>query len=1578
MSSAIANGASAGNGAANQSGQPQQGMPGFSLQAQQMLAGMTKERLHGMIGRMQQLKASGVNESNSQEYAALVNTLKMFQQFQAMRQQQTAAMQARASGVTQPGAPAISSSASSSLPPPSSATAATVPAATSTAPAASAGAPSTSDGAAAPPAEQPNGASAKASEGDGDISRSVSPASFTSDQLSALRTQIIAFKLISRNQPLPPNLQEAILAVDKGVDPAAKVAAAAAASHEAAEVIKSADGSKEVKPETDTTAADGTSATERAAESVEEIVRPPSPQNDPSSAVYPYNAYLHPFTYISRPLREDQDFLATRQQRLLIPSLMPSGLEPKLLLEERDRFTQARIQQRIRELESLPADLSQRPTMASLKGKQNEATLQGKLLGTGLDGDNAKIKALIELKSLHLLEKQKAMREQVVRGLNLATTLGLDRVAFRRVKKQTLRDARMTEQLERKQRVDRERRARQKHTDYLSTICNHGRDLVSAHAKVSDQAKRLGRQMLKFHADTEREEQKRIERIAKERLNALKADDEEAYLKLIDTAKDTRITHLLRQTDGYLDSLAQAVQAQQNDDVHAEAIAAERAGLPPPISDPSASANQEVGVAVDETMFGASRQDDPSEDNGKVDYYSVAHRITERITEQPTILVGGKLKEYQIKGLQWMVSLYNNRLNGILADEMGLGKTIQTISLITFLIEHKKQNGPYLVIVPLSTLTNWINEFGKWAPAVSTLIYKGTPNVRKQLQGRLRAGNFQVLLTTYEYIIKDKNLLGKIKWVHMIIDEGHRMKNTQSKLTLTLTQNYVSRYRLLLTGTPLQNNLPELWALLNFVLPRIFNSVKSFDEWFNTPFANTGGAEGGMQLNEEEALLIIKRLHKVLRPFLLRRLKKDVESELPDKVEKVIKCKMSSLQHKLYQQMKKHKMILSGEDAGVAGKKAKPQGIRGLQNAIMQLRKICNHPYVFEQVELAINPTKENGPDLYRVAGKFELLDRLLPKLFATKHRVLIFFQMTAIMDIMEDFLRYRGFKYLRLDGSTKPDDRSELLRLFNAPNSEYFVFILSTRAGGLGLNLQTADTVIIYDSDWNPHQDLQAQDRAHRIGQKMEVRILRLVTEKSVEETILARAQYKLEIDGKVIQAGKFDNQATADEREVLLRAMLEADNDDEDEEAGELNDDELNQILARGEGEIQRFQEIDAEREKADVEMWKSLGYKGKYPERLIQEKELPEMYQQDFDADNILAEVVEEEPASRKRTVVHYDDGLTEDQFLRALEDDDVDLSEMVERKRERAEKRRTKQLMQQGDSIEGTPEVEGGRRKKGRARGGLGASETPEPSPGPGGRKRKRFGASIDGSPDNDHDSGSASGRFAAQPKRRRTGGDDDVRDRIKTALLQCYRAVESCLEPETGRKRCLLFLDIPKKTDYPDYHVIIEKPIAMRQIKRRIDNRTFRRVDTCRDEFHLMVRNAKTYNQEGSWVYNDAVELQKAFDKTYDMLCRFSGLPGSENEGEAPTGLGALQFGRDSAGTSGQGSQAGGGDDDDEREEGEEGDDYGDDGDGHDDDEKRPVPSRGIKIKLGKRGSGAGKAAAGGKKRRGVAGDSDDE
>ena len=348
----------------------------------------------------------------------------------------------------------------------------------------------------------------------------------------------------------------------------------------------------------------------------------------------------------------------------------------------------------------------------------------------------------------------------------------------------------------------------------------------------------------------------------------------------------------------------------------------------------------------------------------------------------------------------------------------------------------------------------------------------------------------------------------------------------------------------------------------------------------------------------------------------------------------------------------------------------------------MQLRKIVNHPFVFEEVENSINPSGLTNDLIYRTSGKFELLDRILPKFLRTKHRVLIFFQMTAIMNIMEDFLMYRGYRHLRLDGSTKSEERSDLLKKFNAENSPYMIFLLSTRAGGLGLNLQTADTVIIFDSDWNPHQDLQAQDRAHRIGQTKEVRILRLITADSIEEKILARAQYKLDIDGKVIQAGKFDNKSTAQEREALLRQLIESSSGEANDVQNEENmtDDDLNDIIHRNDEEMEIFRQMDQERIQRETEHWKSLGNTGPLPDRLVQEWELPKVYTMDEEEIQKKEEKVDYGRGQRVRKEVHYDDGLNEEQWLQAVENED--LEEVIERKRlqrQRRAERKAKKLL-----------------------------------------------------------------------------------------------------------------------------------------------------------------------------------------------------------------------------------------------------------------------------------------------------------
>merc|ERR1711997_1146857 len=297
------------------------------------------------------------------------------------------------------------------------------------------------------------------------------------------------------------------------------------------------------------------------------------------------------------------------------------------------------------------------------------------------------------------------------------------------------------------------------------------------------------------------------------------------------------------------------------------------------------------------------------------------------------------------------------------------------------------------------------------------------------------------------------------------------------------------------------------------------------------------------------------------------------------------------------------------QDTSLQKKPGQSGGAKALMNTIMQLRKLCNHPFMFQQVEESYAkhvgcPTDViQGPDIYRASGKFELMDRILPKLKATGHRVLMFCQMTQCMTIIEDYFNFKGYKFLRLDGMTKSDERGEQLKIFNEKDSDYFIFLLSTRAGGLGLNLQTADTVIIFDSDWNPHQDLQAQDRAHRIGQQNEVRVLRLMTVNSVEERILAAARYKLNMDEKVIQAGRFNNTSSGTERRQLLQSILRADDQDEEEENETPDDEVVNQMIARSEAEFEKFQQMDIERRRQDA----ALGSERK--PRLIEDNELPD---------------------------------------------------------------------------------------------------------------------------------------------------------------------------------------------------------------------------------------------------------------------------------------------------------------------------------------------------------------------------------
>ncbi|KAJ1958911.1 ATP-dependent DNA helicase Snf21, partial [Dipsacomyces acuminosporus] len=1443
---------------------------------------LTKDKLAQIVMAIKAMRAKGATEENSEEYAKLMKIMRYVSAQQQLQQQQSQQQLGATSDATTNGTDTNGTGTPTPL-------AISTPAPTQA---------SADTQTPAMPAQKP------------DLSQQ--PAQFSADDISKLRKQIQAFRLMSKNMPLPPQLRQELWASNipdeekRLLDtPPAGLDSVAGGVVEAvhSELQQQQQQQQEQQQQQQQQSTSGSTAS--STESVPgvgnvkvQLVLPPLPQS--ISFVSPHLL-----------LKEKLDAVGeqgARLQRLLVPSITPSGLDVCGMAEERERRREARIEYRIKELSELPANIGDE--QIDIASEQDGRYARPGLVSNV--GSSAKLKALIELKALGLRHKQRALRAEVVRSITRASQLGVagDRSALRRMKKQSQREARLTEKMERQQRQDRERREQDQHKQQLQVITTHGLGLVNWHKAHQQRLGKLGRSVLAFHTHAEREEQKRKERIARERIQALKAGDEEAYLKLVDKEKDTRISHLLSQTDQYLNTLIEAVHQQQQAMPHGQEQAAAGDNVPSWLADNAEMDAEDANAAQSK------------------DYYSVAHRIIEPITQQPSILIGGTLKEYQLRGLEWMVSLYNNRLNGILADEMGLGKTIQTISLVTYLIEKKQQNGPFLIIVPLSTITNWILEFEKWAPSVKVIGYKGNPVQRRVLQQQIRRQEFQVLLTTYDYIIKDRPVLSKVKWIHMIIDEGHRMKNAHSKLAFTLTTYYSTRYRLILTGTPLQNNLPELWALLNFILPRIFSSAESFDEWFNAPFAGAGGQDK-IELNEEEQLLVIKRLHKVLRPFLLRRLKKDVEVDLPDKIEHVIKCSMSAVQSRLYHQMRKFGTLFRGVESDKHGGSRSSQS--SLNNTIMQLRKICNHPFVYDEVEGRINPSRTNNNLLYRTAGKFELLDRVLAKLLATNHKVLIFFQMTQVMTIMEDFLTWRGIRSLRLDGSTSDEVRREHMHVFNAPDSPFKVFLLSTRAGGQGLNLQTADTVVIFDSDWNPSADAQAMDRAHRIGQKNEVRILRLITHNSVEETILSRAEFKRDLDGKVIQAGKFDNKSTAEERESFLRSLLKADDNDADSDTEDLanSDEELNDMLARSDEERMVFARMDEERSARELKEWQDAGNSGSPPDRLFTDSELPEEYRHDYDPVEERRKKEEEATRDKSRHTkrVYYDDGLSEEQWLDALEDDDVDIDEVIAKKREkqdRLRKRREEKLLQQhlrsklGDGEAGMddsgqiseaasePLPDGTPRKRGRPRrsvsGTSSAAETPGASsamaddangedvsvmagaesgvatPSNGrrtGRKRIRLaGAGAD-------DSLSASATGASTPtgasrKARRKAGPADLlppeeRARLEAVFDAAFKAAEACLDPEYGRRRCDLFLDLPSKRDYPDYYMIIRQPIAMKTIRKRVKALHYASVADFHKDWKLMFDNARTYNEEGSFVYVDACEMQNALEDALEKM-----------------------------------------------------------------------------------------------------------
>ncbi|XP_073696521.1 probable global transcription activator SNF2L1 [Garra rufa] len=537
------------------------------------------------------------------------------------------------------------------------------------------------------------------------------------------------------------------------------------------------------------------------------------------------------------------------------------------------------------------------------------------------------------------------------------------------------------------------------------------------------------------------------------------------------------------------------------------------------------------------------RRTEQEEDEELLSESRKAANVLVRFEESPSYVKNGALRDYQIRGLNWMISLYENGINGILADEMGLGKTLQTIALLGYLKHYRNIPGPHMVLVPKSTLHNWMNEFKRWVPTLKAVCLIGDKDERAAfIRDVMMPGEWDVCVTSYEMVIREKSVFKKFNWRYLVIDEAHRIKNEKSKLS-EIVREFKTTNRLLLTGTPLQNNLHELWSLLNFLLPDVFNSASDFDSWFDT-----NNCLGDQKL--------VERLHAVLRPFLLRRIKAEVEKSLPPKKEVKIYLGLSKMQREWYTRI----LMKDIDILNSAGKMDKMR----LLNILMQLRKCCNHPYLFDGAEPG--PPYTTDTHLATNSGKMVVLDKLLPKVQEQGSRVLIFSQMTRMLDILEDYCMWRGFEYCRLDGNTPHEAREQAIEAFNAPNSSKFIFMLSTRAGGLGINLATADVVILYDSDWNPQVDLQAMDRAHRIGQRKPVKVFRLITDNTVEERIVERAEMKLRLDSIVIQQGRLIDQQNKLGKDEMLQMIRHGATHVFASKDSELTDEDIDSILERG----------------------------------------------------------------------------------------------------------------------------------------------------------------------------------------------------------------------------------------------------------------------------------------------------------------------------------------------------------------------------------------------------------------------------
>ncbi|EOA26554.1 hypothetical protein CARUB_v10022613mg [Capsella rubella] len=506
--------------------------------------------------------------------------------------------------------------------------------------------------------------------------------------------------------------------------------------------------------------------------------------------------------------------------------------------------------------------------------------------------------------------------------------------------------------------------------------------------------------------------------------------------------------------------------------------------------------------------------------------------------------VTATLKPHQVEGVSWLIRKYLLGVNVVLVldnatmkvkksnlietlDQMGLGKTLQAISFLCYLKFHKGLPGPFLVLCPLSVTDGWVSEINRFTPNLEVLRYVGDKDFRRDMRKSMydhvkkspkgHVLPFDVLLTTYDIALVDQDFLSQITWQYTIIDEAQRLKNPNSVLYNVLLDHFLIPRRLLITGTPIQNNLTELWALMHFCMPLVFGTLDKFLFAFKEP----GEFLSGLDVSNDKETY--KSLKFILGAFMLRRTKTLlIESGnlvLPPLTELTVMVPLVSLQKKIYTS------ILRKELPGLLALSSGGTSHTSLQNIVIQLRKASSHPYLFPGIE---PEPFEEGEHLVQASGKLLVLDQLLKRLHDIGHRVLLFSQMTSTLDILQDFMELRRYSYERLDGSVRAEERFAAIKSFStktergldseADASNAFVFMISTRAGGVGLNLVAADTVIFYEQDWNPQVDKQALQRAHRIGQISHVLSINLVTENTVEEVILRRAERKLLLSHNVM----------------------------------------------------------------------------------------------------------------------------------------------------------------------------------------------------------------------------------------------------------------------------------------------------------------------------------------------------------------------------------------------------------------------------------------------------------------------------